>query len=274
MRQVVVVLVAALLVPACGRKGKAPAREPRTGPRELTNSIGMHLVLISRGEFMMGSPESEARRNFDEGPQHRVRITKPFYIGTTEVSQAQWKAVMAENPSEFEGDDLPVEHVSWKDAQEFVKRLSEREGRTYRLPTEAEWEYAARAGTVTPFYSGATISTEQANYDGDYVYGPGRKGVYRRKTVPVASLPANPWGLHETTGNVHEWCSDWYNAWYYERSPSEDPTGADQTSSVTPKILRGGSFEDPPWVCRSAARHRDYPGYGDDFYGLRVVLEP
>lgn len=279
-----VIPCALALASGCERARIGPARQPAGThdeegsvagpPRGFANTIAMRFVLVPAGEFMMGSPETEARRNFDEGPAHRVRIKKPFYMGVTEVTQAQWTAVTGKNPSQFKGDDLPVEHVSWEDAEEFIKKLSEKEGRTYRFPTEAEWEYAARAGTTTPFYTGGTISAEQANYDGEYAYGSGRKGPFRRKTTPVAGFAPNPWGLYDVAGNVHEWCSDWYNAWYYEKSPSDDPAGGERTSSVTPKILRGGSFEDPPWVCRSAARHRDYPGYADDFYGLRLALEP
>ena len=268
MRTAAALLCALTLAPGCGTKPL-----PRTS-RELSNSIGMRFVLIPPGEFLMGSPEAEARRNFDEGPQHRVRISKAFYLGVTEVTQKQWKAVMESNPSHFRGDDLPVEHVSWEDAREFIKKLSEKEVRACRLPTEAEWEYAARAGTTTPFPFGETISPDQANYDGDYAYGAGEKGVYRQKTTPAASLEPNAWGLYDTSGNVHEWCADWYDAWYYKKSPADDPPGGPQMSDWSARILRGGSWEDPPWVCRSAARHRDYPGYGDDFYGLRLVLEP
>jgi formylglycine-generating enzyme required for sulfatase activity len=181
--------------------------------------------------------------------------------------------VLGTDPSLFKGDGLPVDHVSWKEAEEFLRKLSEKEGRTYRFPTEAEWEYACRAGTTTPFALGGTISADQVNCDGTYVYGTGEEGVFREKTTPVASFGPNAWGLHDMHGNVHEWCQDWYDAWYYGKGPERDPPGGPQSSDWSAKILRGGSWEDPPWVCRSAARHRDYPGYGDDFYGLRPVVD-
>ena len=278
------VLVLSLLVAAgCGVKqsgadgngtGPGPGGPPAADtPLEFVNSLGMRFVLIPAGRFMMGSPESEGRRNFDEGPQCGVRITKPFFMAVTEVTQAQWKAVLGTDPSLFKGDDLPVDQVSWKAAEEFLQKLSEKEGRPHRFPTEAEWEYACRAMTMTPFNGGRTISAGQANYDGSYVYGAGEKGVFRQKTTPVASFEPNAWGLHDMHGNVHEWCQDWYDAWYYGKGPERDPPGGPQSSDWSAKILRGGSWESPQWVCRSAARHRDYPGYGDDFYGLRPVVD-
>ena len=232
------------------------------------NTIGMEFVLIPAGEFMMGSPASEGGRDRNEGPQHRVRITKPFYMGAFEVTQSQYQSVMSSNPSRFKGSKNPVERVSWNDAVEFCKRLSQREGVTYRLPTEAEWEYACRAGTTTPFYFGHTISTDQANYNGNYTYGNGGKGVYRNKTMSVGSFAPNTLGLYDMHGNVSEWCADCYARDYYLRSPLRDTQGPGTAKS---RVLRGGSCRHGPAACRSAARHPFDPSATHVNKGLRVV---
>jgi len=186
---------------------------------ELGKGIKMEFVLIPSGEFIMGSPSNEEGRDRDEGPQHRVRISKGFYMGQTEVTQSQWRSVMSTKPSRFKGNNLPVEQVPWNDAVEFCKKLSQRKGKTYRLPTEAEWEYACRAGTSTPFNTGSTISTSQANYNGNFTYGSGQKGVDRQKTTEVGSFAPNSFGLYDMHGNVWEWCSDWYDI----RVPTSHP---------------------------------------------------
>ena len=178
-------------------------------PVQVTNSVGMKLSLIPRGQFVMGSPPKEEWHRPDE-TQHRVTLTKAFYMGATEVTQGQWKALMGKNPSFFTGDDLPLETVTSEEAAEFCRRLSKKEKKRYRLPTEAEWEYACRAGTTTPFFTGDTISTEQANYDGNHTYAGGKKGVFRETTTEAGKFPPNAWGLHEMHGNVWEWCADWY----------------------------------------------------------------
>jgi formylglycine-generating enzyme required for sulfatase activity len=198
-----------------------------------------------------------------------VHITKPFVMAATEAEQSQYKAVMGRDPSRFKGEDHPVEQISWNDVQAFCRALSQRDGVTYRLPTEAEWEYACRAGTTTPFYTGATISTEQTNYDGNYTYGDRRKGEYRQKTTPVASFPANPWGLYDMHGNVWEWCQDWYREEYYKVSAAADPTGPASGSSG---VLNGGSWADYPGYCRSADRSgaRMTSSYAGG--GFRVVV--
>src|ERR1700677_3230103 len=173
------------------------ALEKKDPPKNFTNSIGMKFVWIPPGTFTMGSPSKEEKRGEDE-TQHKVRLTKGFYIGIHTVTQEQWQQVMGNNPSHFKGEkNLPVEKVSWDDCQEFIKKLREKDKKLYRLPTEAEWEYASRAGTKTPFHFGETISTDQANYNGNFTYGDGKKGAFRKKTTPVGSFPANDFGLFD-----------------------------------------------------------------------------
>ena len=235
------------------------------------NTIGMEFVKISAGEFMMGSPGSEAERGSDEGPQHRVQITSPFYIGVHEVAQARYESVMGKNPARSKAASNPVELVSWDDAVEFCRRLSQQEGLTYRLPTEAEWEYACRAGTATPFHTGETISTQLANYDGDHTYGSGKKGVDRGETTAVGRFPTNPWGLHDMHGNLWEWCQDFHGDYYYTGSPVQDPRGPANGSG---RVLRGGSWASPTNDCRSANRDRHDPSRPDHRIGFRVVMLP
>ncbi len=233
----------------------------------LTNSIGIELVFIPPGEFVMGSPTDEPGRDDDER-QRRVRIAVGFYMAATEVTQAQWLAVMDDNPSAWQGNDLPVEGISWDDALTFCRRLGDREGQPYRLPTEAEWEYACRAGTTTPFFFGETIASDEANYDGEKIYGSGSKGTFLGKTAAVASYAPNAWGLYDMHGNVWEWCPDGYE--YYTPSPVRPP--ADQ-ALIEGRVLRGGSWRHQPRFCRSANRVRDLEGRPLSTIGLRVVVE-
>lgn len=174
---------------------------------------------------------------------------------------------MGANPSKFKGQQLPVENVSWNDCQEFLKKINEMiPDLNLRLPTEAEWEYACRAGTTTPFSFGENITPEQVNYDGNYPYADGKEGQYREKTVEVKSLPANPWGLYEMHGNVWEWCSDWYG--YYPSESAVDPIGPDKGEF---RVLRGGSWIDNGGIVRSAYRDRFEPSSRVDFIGFRLV---
>jgi formylglycine-generating enzyme required for sulfatase activity len=240
--------------------------------KTFTNSAGMKFVLLPAGSFLMGSPPGVGAA--DEHPQHRVILTRPFYMQTTEVTQGQWRAVMGEGSyNKFDGNDrLPVEGVNWVMAQQFITALNKREKTAkYRLPTEAEWEYACRAGTTTPFYTGATISTNQANYDGRTIYGPGKKGVFRRKTLPVGSFPPNAWGLYDMHGNVWEWCSDYYDENYYAHSPQKDPQGPKKGDW---RIIRGGSWDFEVESLRSARRYGIY-GFGRPSHniGFRVVRD-
>jgi formylglycine-generating enzyme required for sulfatase activity len=185
------------------------------------------------------------------------------------VTQAQWRAVMGNNPSRFKEDRRPVESVSWEDATTFCRKASELTGRKLRLPTEAEWEYACRAGTTTEFNTGEIISADdQANYNGNYPYGNDGKGVYREETVEVGSFPGNAWGLHDMHGNVWEWCSDWYGQ--YDISNIIDPYGVANGSH---RVLRGGSWRGIAWFCRSAYRISCDPGGRGDDIGFRVVLD-
>ena len=222
---------------------------------EITNSIGMKLVLIPAGEFMMGSPDADPNAGSDEKPAHRVQITKPFYMGVYEVTQGEYERVMGKNPSHFSangggkekvvGQDTtryPVENVSWEDAVAFSKKLSDlpaekAAGRSYRLPTEAEWEYAARAGTRTVFPWGDSLSSQQANFDGNKPYGDTVRGPYLKRTTTVGSYDANPLGVYDTVGNVWEWCADRYAADYYAKGPASDPAGPSEPTHV---VRRGG----------------------------------
>jgi formylglycine-generating enzyme required for sulfatase activity len=242
---------------------------PARGPGEVfVNAAAMKLVWVPPGNFLMGSPPHEAGRHDDEA-QHGVTLTRGFYLAAHPVTQAQWRALMGTDPSRFPGDDRPVESVSWDDCQEFCARLARKDGHAYRLPTEAEWEYACRAGTAAPFHCGATLSTDQANYDGNDVYGPGRKGVFRRETTPVGSFAANAWGLEDMHGNVYEWCADWYGD--YPGQHVTDPAGPPEGDA---RVLRGGAWFSAPWYCRSAHRYWTDPASRDAHMGFRVCFCP
>ena len=241
-------------------------------PKEITNSIGMKLVLIPKGTFMMGSPESEEGRQKDE-TQHEVTISKDYYLGVYEVTQAQYEKVMGKNPSYFQGPkvgnenaDLPVENVSWDDTVEFCKKLSDlpeekKAGRLYRLPTEAEWEYACRAGSKTAY-----------SFDDEEGLLP-EYGWFKRnssdRTHTVGLLEPNAWGLYDMHGNVWEWCSDWYGE--YPKGAVSDPTGPCEGSD---RVNRGGGWYNEAANCRSAIRHGIDPSFRFHFIGFRVALSP
>jgi formylglycine-generating enzyme required for sulfatase activity len=243
-----------------------PTPTSNDAPKTVTNSIDMKLVLIPPGEFLMGSPDSDKDARHGETPQHQVRITRPFYLGATEVTQGQYRAVTLQSPSRFKGsDDLPVEQVSWNDAIAFCDKLSALEkerlvGARYRLPTEAEWEYACRAGSTTRFSFGddAASLNEFAWYNGNS----------DRKTHPVGQQRPNAWGLYDIHGNVKEWCWDWYDASYYGQSPGADPLGPSQGAV---RVARAGSWVHIPMGCRAAVRDRRAPGARPDDLGFRVV---
>jgi formylglycine-generating enzyme required for sulfatase activity len=236
---------------------------PKTPAKNFTNGLGMKFVWIPPGSFMMGSPKEEKERG-DEETHHKITLSKGFYMGIYTVTQEQWKEIMGNNPSFYKGEkNLPVETVSWEDCQKFIKKLREKDKKPYRLPTEAEWEHACRAGTKTPFSFGETISTDQANYNGNVTYGNGKKGVYREKTTPVGSFPSNAFGLHDMHGNVLQWCQDWYGD--YQQKDVLDPQGPEKGEN---RVLRGSSWGSFPVNCRSAFRYGVGPGnrgYNDGF---------
>ncbi|RUT06152.1 hypothetical protein DSM106972_033580 [Dulcicalothrix desertica PCC 7102] len=243
------------------QKGQEIQRNQQTAGQYIEKRVSLELVLLPGGRFLMGSPETEERRLPNEGPQHSV-VTKPFLIGKYPVTQAQWKAVATLNtvnrdleldPSHFKGANLPVEQVSWYDAVEFCLRLSRETGHDYRLPTEAEWEYACRAGTKTPFHFGETITSKLANYDSNYSYRSQLKGNFRKKTTPVEFFPlANAFGLFDMHGNVWEWCLDCWSE-NYNNALSDGQAWFDDNSTNL-RLLRGGSWYNDPRDCRSAFR--------------------
>ncbi len=259
-----------LLSGGCASKPSAP---PITA--DFTNSIGMKFNLIPAGEYMMGSPKGELSLP-TERPQHKVHITKPFYLGVTEVTQEQYEKVMGKNPSRFSsaGDSatqvqgmdtssFPVERVSWEDAEEFCQKLTAMEGREYRLPTEAQWEYACRAGTTTEYCFGDDAARlQEYGWYGDNA---------DKRTHPVAQKKANAWGLYDMHGNVWEWCADWYDTDYYCKSPLSDPPGAAQG---TYRVDRGGCWRVSASVCRSAYRGGGLPIVRNGYLGLRVATFP
>ncbi len=245
-------------------KNKLKSLVPDPGEIEIVTLPGggqLQLAWIPPGSFLMGSPSSESGRSSDEGPQHRVTISHGFYMGKYEVTQAQWKAIMGNNPSRFKGDNLPVEEVSWNDVQKFIQKLNRQTGLHFRLPTEAEWEYACRGGTDTAFCYGDSESQL-----GDYAwYGSNSNS----KTHPVGQKQPNAWGLYDMHGNVWEWCSDWYDSDYYKNSPSTDPTGP-ATGDL--RVFRGGSWYNSAQYCRSALRDWNDPSSRFHNLGFRLIL--
>ena len=237
-----------------------------------TARVDFEFAFIPPGEFMMGSPEDEPEREGNE-ILHKVVLTDGFLMQTTPVTQGQWEAVMGNNPSRFkdDGGKLPVETVSWEDATEFIEKLNAAgDGKSYRLPTEAQWEYACRAGTTTAFHTGRCLSADEANYVGNYPLGGCPKGIYREKTTPVKTFSPNAWGLYDMHGNVWEWCSDWYGQ-YEKGEEAINPLGP---SSGSVRVLRGGSWIDNARNCRSAYRTYDHPGLRIVYIGFRLVLPP
>ncbi len=275
-----------------------PLVKAKETPKHLTNSLGMKLVLIPKGKFTMGFPKNEADREpFNKGDEeeHEVEITQPFYMGVYEVTQRQYRQLMREaidkNPPWFSAagggkdkvagmntDDFPVENVRWHEAVAFCKRLlalpkEQEAGRTYHLPTEAEWEYACRGGAPfsTPFHYGKSLSSIQANFNGEYPYGGAARGRYLERTAKAGSYQANDFGLYDMHGNVWEWCADRYDKDHYRNSPKQDPKGPDSSENDR-RVLRGGSWLNFGRGCRSSLRHRDEPGYRDSNIGFRVVF--
>jgi formylglycine-generating enzyme required for sulfatase activity len=255
-------------------------REVKEQAKTLVNSVGIKLVLLPAGSFLMGSHQTEVARRENEGPQHEVSLPNPFYMAAHAVTQAQYLRVMNSSPSRFNlehggGADHPVENVTWNQAVEFCRRLSElaqekEASRKYRLPTEAEWEYACRGGTTAPFSVGDALSAAQANFDGRFPYGGAEGGLFAEKTLPVGSFPANNFGLYDMHGNVWEWCQDWLHSESYRTSPKRNPQGP-PTGRF--RVLRGGSWRSHAAICRSAYRNGLSPASRDQCTGFRVVLE-
>ncbi len=242
--------------------------------RVLTLDIGrgqkMEFVRIKADSFLMGAPAGEKEASEDE-KQHRVRITRDFYLGRTAVTQDQYEALMSKNPSSFKGNGLlPVETVSWNDAVAFCTALGKKTGRKVRLPWEAEWEYACRAGTTTPFHFGGKLSGDLANCNGEHPYGTDTMGTFRRELTPVGLYPANPWGLLDMHGNVYQWCGDYYGP--YKDSEESDPARTTKYDDKDLRVLRGGSWLTYAKYCRSALRNRDNPANRSHNNGFRVCL--
>ncbi|MBD2336670.1 SUMF1/EgtB/PvdO family nonheme iron enzyme [Calothrix sp. FACHB-156] len=255
-------------VDAKGKPTNPTKGEAKYFVEELGNGVTLEMVQIPGGTFMMGSPPGEAQRENDEGPQHQVKVPG-FFMGKYEVTQAQYQAIMEKNPSNFKGETRPVEQVSWDDAVEFCRKLSQKTGRKYRLPSEAEWEYACRAETTTPFYFGETITTDLVNYNGNYPYASAPKGEYRQQTTPVGKFPPNAFGLYDMHGNIWEWCLDTYHKNYNE-APTDGSawlSGNDNDS----RVLRGGSWYDGARRCRSANRNYVTRADRGSLVGFRVV---
>jgi formylglycine-generating enzyme required for sulfatase activity len=243
----------------------------------LENGEILEMVAIPGGTFLMGSPTEEPQRRNSEGPEHSVMI-KPFLMGKFPVTRSQWQTVagfpkvkidLNPKPSDFKDINRPVEQISWYEAVEFCDRLSQKTGRNYRLPSEAEWEYACRAGTITSFHFGETITTDLANYNGDYAYASGFEGIYRRQTTEVGSFPANAFGLYDMHGNVWEWCADhWHDN--YEGAPNDGSIWLSNDENSR-KLVRGGSWNDGPGFCRSAYRDINGSAYSNGSFGFRIV---
>ena len=261
--------------PKVNRKGEIISRsegEAEVMIENLGNGVTLEMVKIPGGRFLMGVPETEAERFDNEVPQHHVDVPE-FWMGKYVVTQQQWQAIMGNEPSYFKGKNRPVERVSWNNATEFCQKLSKKTGRDYRLPSEAEWEYACRAGTTTPFYFGETITGELANYRASETYADEPKGKYREQTTPVGQFPPNAFGLYDMHGNVWEWCQDvWHSS--YDGAPVDGSAWVNGGNSSR-RVLRGGCWYLYPWWCRSAFRF-SYVSVETDFnyFGFRLVSFP
>ena len=250
-------------------------------PEDLGDGVRLDMVLIPAGTFWMGSRPGEPGAYEYEQPQHKVSVPQ-FFLGRYPVTQAQWRVVagyppveraLKPDPAHFKGDNRPVEKVSWDEAVEFCRRLSARTGREYRLPSEAEWEYACRAGTTTPFHFGETLSDELANCDATQVFGSGLPGEFREETTEVGRFPPNRFGLHDMHGNVLEWCADvWHSS--YEGAPTDGSAWVAGDSEEDRRLLRGGSWLSLPRDCRSAIRFSHSRASIYHYVGFRVACVP
>ena len=251
---------------ACGEIIARARHTARQFREDLGNGVSLEMVEVPGGVFLMGSRAGIGYA--DERPQHSVKVNR-FFLGKYPVTQAQWQSIMGRLPDcRGQGAGRPVDRVSWNAAGDFCRRLSKKAGHAYRLPGEAEWEYACRARTTTPFYCGETLTTDLANYVGEHQYRSEPKGVYRHDTTDVGSFPPNAFGLYDMHGNIWEWCAD---AWHddYVGAPPDGSIWQDGKSST--RVLRGGGWHEPPDLCRCAARLRQEAGEAEDFFGLRAA---
>jgi formylglycine-generating enzyme required for sulfatase activity len=257
--------------PTLNEKGEITARTHHSAEQfteEFGNGIVLDMIVVPAGAFQMGSRPHEGSP--DEHPQHFVTI-KSFMMGKYLITQGQWKATMKKLPSgRFKGDQLPVERVSWNDAQKFCQLLSQKTERNYHLPSETQWEYACRARTSTPFSFGETLTSDLANYNGEHIFKDEPKGVYIHSTSEGEKYPPNAFGLYDMHGNLMEWCADnWVDD--YRMSPRDD--SAYQMIGNPYRVARGGSWHDNPQLCRSAARIRFMQSDAEEYVGFRVVCD-
>ena len=257
--------------PTLDEKGEIIARTRCTAAAfsdDLGNGLTLEMVIVPAGLFKMGSLSYQG--DVDEQPQHLVTI-KSFAMGRFLITQGQWKAVMGKlPPCRFKGDGLPVERVSWKDAQKFCQGLAQKTGRNYQLPSETQWEYACRAGTSTPFSFGETLTVDVANFNGEHTFRDEPRGYYFHSTSEGGKFPPNAFGLCDMHGNLWEWCADnWLDD--YSSSPRESSSYQNKDSRY--RVARGGSWHEPPGLCRSAARLRVLQTDADEFIGFRVVCD-
>ena len=257
--------------PTLNEKGEIIAWTLHTAEQftqDLGNGIPLDMLSISSGAFQMGSPHSSG--NPDEHPQHFVTI-KSFMMGKYMITQSQWQAVMGKLPlCRFKGDQLPIERVSWEDAQKFCQRLSKKTGQNYQLPSETQWEYACRAGTTTPFSFGETITVDVANFNGEHTFRDEPRGFYFHSTNEGGKFPPNAFGAYDMHGNLWEWCAD---NWLDDYSSSPRDNSSHQNKDSPYRVVRGGSWHEPPELCRSAARLRVRQSDAEEFIGLRVVCD-
>ncbi len=279
-RLFILLVLVCLGLPASAEEPKAISQVQSTLPCADRPNQGPEMVLLPGGEFLMGVPKNEAETLNSERPQHRVTVAA-FAMSRCEITFAQYDAFATATGRKLPRDEewgrgqRPVINVTWEDATAYTQWLSKQTGESYRLPTEAEWEYAARAGTTTPFYTGACITSEQANYNGEYDYNNcgAKTGLYRKKTIEVDALPqpANPWGLYHMAGNVWEWTQDcWHED--YTNAPSDSKAWAEgQGGDCASRVLRGGSWINNPRIIRSAIRIWNTTNVADIYVGFRVA---
>ncbi len=257
--------------PTLDEKGQVIARTHHAANQfteDLANGISLELIVIPSGMFQMGSLPH--RGNNDEQPQHLVSI-KSFMLGKFLITQAQWKAVIGKlPPCRFKGEGLPVERVSWIDAQKFCQQLSDKSRRYYRLPSETQWEYACRAGTSTPFSFGETLTVDVANFNGEHTFRDEPRGFYFHSTNEGGKFPPNAFGLYDMHGNLSEWCAD---NWLDDYSSSPRDSSSYQNKDSRYRVARGGSWHEPPELCRSEARLRVLDSEAEEFIGFRVSCE-